>query len=208
MKAEHHGNQPSTFGYRSQTGHPIRRDRSPLRQARPAACRTLRLDAATRIMCPDAEPELIRPRKPSRRGCDWFGRRTCSASSLTYCTNPEQPLSPPQLAQAIMVHKGMDVWRRQRPAARGGHGQGRAAPPGGADCGEGRGRLAGFGSVLVRNLGRPDGSRAPWDRESGEGEPQPAPFSSLASDDQSAQFDPDLARQPPGEVRIRTIGGR
>ena len=32
------------------------------------------LDAAIRIMCPDAEPELIRPRKPSRKGCDWFGR--------------------------------------------------------------------------------------------------------------------------------------
>ena len=25
------------------------------------------LDAAIRIMCPDAEPELIRPRKPSRK---------------------------------------------------------------------------------------------------------------------------------------------
>jgi hypothetical protein len=33
------------------------------------------LDAAIRIMCPDAEPELIRPRKPSRNGCDWFGRQ-------------------------------------------------------------------------------------------------------------------------------------
>ena len=32
------------------------------------------LDAAIRIMCPDAEPELIRPKKPSRKGCDWFGR--------------------------------------------------------------------------------------------------------------------------------------
>ena len=31
------------------------------------------LDAAIRIMCPDAEPELIRPRKPSHNGCDWFG---------------------------------------------------------------------------------------------------------------------------------------
>ena len=33
------------------------------------------LDAAIRIMCPEAEPELIRPRKPSRKGCDWFGRQ-------------------------------------------------------------------------------------------------------------------------------------
>ena len=32
------------------------------------------LDAAIRIMCPDADPELIRPRKPSRKGCDWFER--------------------------------------------------------------------------------------------------------------------------------------
>ena len=33
------------------------------------------LDAAIRIMCPVAEPELIRPKKPSRKGCDWFGRQ-------------------------------------------------------------------------------------------------------------------------------------
>ena len=42
--------------------------------AREAALDQLRadlvhLDAAIRIMCPEAEPELIRPRKPSRKGC-------------------------------------------------------------------------------------------------------------------------------------------
>ena len=48
--------------------------------ARAAALDQLRadlahLDAAIRIMCPDAEPEPTRPRKPSRKGCDWFGRQ-------------------------------------------------------------------------------------------------------------------------------------
>ena len=48
-------------------------------QARAAALDQLRadlvhLDAAIRIMCPAAEPELIRPRKPSQ-GCDRFGRQ-------------------------------------------------------------------------------------------------------------------------------------
>jgi hypothetical protein len=32
------------------------------------------LDAAIRILCPEARPELIKPKVPGRRGCDWFGR--------------------------------------------------------------------------------------------------------------------------------------
>ena len=32
------------------------------------------LDAAIRIMCPDAEPTGSGPTKPSRKGCDRFGR--------------------------------------------------------------------------------------------------------------------------------------
>ena len=48
--------------------------------ARAGALDQLRADlahlvAAIRIMYPDAEPELIRAKKPSRKGCDWFGRQ-------------------------------------------------------------------------------------------------------------------------------------
>src|SRR5688572_169929 len=32
------------------------------------------LDAAIRVLCPEARPKLIKPKVPGRRGCDWFGR--------------------------------------------------------------------------------------------------------------------------------------
>ena len=56
-------------------------------EARAAALGQLRaglahLDAATRIMCPVAEPELIRPRKPSRKAVTGLGDRSCPGSSL------------------------------------------------------------------------------------------------------------------------------
>ena len=67
------------------------------------------LDAAIRIMCPDAEPELIRPRKPSRKGCDWFGRQELPRLVLESLRDAEQPLSCLQLARAVMARKGMDA---------------------------------------------------------------------------------------------------
>ena len=67
------------------------------------------LDAAIRIMCPDAEPELIRPSKPSGKGCDWFGRQELPRLIFEELHHTEQPLSPQQLAQAVMVRKGMDA---------------------------------------------------------------------------------------------------
>ena len=66
------------------------------------------LDAAIRIMCPEAEPELIRPRKPSRKGCDWFGRQELLRMVLECARGAEQPLSTLELARAVMVRKGMD----------------------------------------------------------------------------------------------------
>ena len=70
--------------------------------ARAAALDQLRadlvhLDAAIRIMCPDAEPELIRPQKPSRKGCDWFGRQELPRLILGSLRGAEQPLSASRL---------------------------------------------------------------------------------------------------------------
>jgi hypothetical protein len=65
------------------------------------------LDAAIRIMCPDAEPELIRPRKPSRKGCDWFGRQELPRLALETLRAAEQPLSCAELALIVMERKGL-----------------------------------------------------------------------------------------------------
>ena len=67
------------------------------------------LDAAIRIMCPEAEPELIRPRKPSRRGCDWFGRQELPRLILDALRDNGQPLSCDGIARAVMARKGMDA---------------------------------------------------------------------------------------------------
>ena len=82
--------------------------------AREAALDQLRadlahLDAAIRIMCPDAEPELIRPRKPSRKGCDWFGRQELPRLILAGLRTAEQPLSAVELALIVMECKGLPV---------------------------------------------------------------------------------------------------
>jgi hypothetical protein len=71
-------------------------------EALAARCDQLRadlahLDAAARIMCPDAEPELIRPKKPSRKGCDWFGRQELPRVILGSLRASEQPLSSKRL---------------------------------------------------------------------------------------------------------------
>ena len=81
--------------------------------ARSAALDQLRadlahLDAAIRIMCPDAEPELIQPKKPSRKGCDWFGRQELPRLILA-TLRAEQLLSPTEIARAVMACKGLDA---------------------------------------------------------------------------------------------------
>ena len=67
------------------------------------------LDAAIRLMCPDAEPELIRPRKPSKKGCDWFGRQELTRLLLGQLRDAEQPLSTAEIARNVMACKGMDT---------------------------------------------------------------------------------------------------
>ena len=64
-------------------------------------------DAASRIMCPDAEPELIRPKKPSRKGCDWFGRQELPRLVLGALRGAEQPLSCAEIALSVMERKGL-----------------------------------------------------------------------------------------------------
>ena len=67
------------------------------------------LDAAIRIMCPEAEPDLIRPKRPSRKGCDWFGRQELPRLILDALRDNGQPLSCDGIARAVMARKGMDA---------------------------------------------------------------------------------------------------
>src|SRR3954447_23952124 len=67
------------------------------------------LDAAIRILCPDAEPELIRSRKPSRKGCDWFGRQELPRLVLERIREAEKPLSTVEIAREVMLCKGVVV---------------------------------------------------------------------------------------------------
>src|SRR3954447_19783020 len=83
-------------------------------EALSARCGQLRadlahLDAAIRIMDPAAEPDLIRPRKPSRKGCDWFGRQELPRLVLEGLRQSERPLSAMEIARGVMACKGMVV---------------------------------------------------------------------------------------------------
>ena len=107
--------------------------------AREAALDQLRadlahLDAAIRIMCPDAEPELIRPKKPSRKGCDWFGRGELARWIMDVLRGATEPVGSTEIARTIMERKGLPAGDA---VACGGHGQGRAAQARGEDGGEG-----------------------------------------------------------------------
>lgn len=67
------------------------------------------LDAAIRIMSPDTDPEAIRPKKPSRKGCDWFGRGELARMVLDVLREAQGPLSSTEIARAIMERKGLPV---------------------------------------------------------------------------------------------------
>ena len=67
----------------------------------------LHLDAAIRILCPEAQPELIKPRRPSRKGCDWFGRGELGRLVLDALRDAPEPLGSMALARAVMERKGM-----------------------------------------------------------------------------------------------------
>jgi hypothetical protein len=67
------------------------------------------LDAAIRIVAPEAQPELIKPKRPSRRGCDWFGRGELGRMVLDTLRNAPEPLGSMALARVAMERKGMVV---------------------------------------------------------------------------------------------------
>ena len=48
-----------------------------------------------------------RPRKPSRKGCDWFGRQELPRLILELLRAAERPLSCDELSRSIMVAKGL-----------------------------------------------------------------------------------------------------
>jgi hypothetical protein len=65
------------------------------------------LDAAIRILCPDARPELIKPKIPGRRGADWFGRGELGRMVLDTLRRSAAPLHVETIASAIMDAKGL-----------------------------------------------------------------------------------------------------
>jgi hypothetical protein len=77
-----------------------------MRQTDPKSA-LVHLDAAIRIMCPEAEPELIKPKRPSRKGCDWFGRGELGRLVLDALRDAPEPLGSMALARVVMERKGM-----------------------------------------------------------------------------------------------------
>jgi hypothetical protein len=65
------------------------------------------LDAAIRIVCPEAQPEMIRPKRPSRRGCDWFGRGELGRLMLDVLRDAAEPLGSMAIARAVVERKSM-----------------------------------------------------------------------------------------------------
>ena len=62
----------------------------------------MHLDAAIRIMDPDAVPELIAPKLPRPQGCDWFGRGELSRMVLDVLREAARPLSSVEIARAVL----------------------------------------------------------------------------------------------------------
>jgi hypothetical protein len=66
------------------------------------------LDATIRLLCPDAEPELVKPKKPGRKDCDWFGRGELGRLALDVLRDAAEPWGSLRLARAVMERKGME----------------------------------------------------------------------------------------------------
>lgn len=66
------------------------------------------LDAAIRIMDPNAEPELIPVKLPRPKGCDWFGRGELARMVLDVLREAARPLSSTEIARAVLAAKGME----------------------------------------------------------------------------------------------------
>jgi hypothetical protein len=65
------------------------------------------LDAAIRLLAPESYPELIPPKKPSRKGCDWFGRGELGRLVLDVLRDAQEPLPTQDVAWAVMERRGM-----------------------------------------------------------------------------------------------------
>jgi hypothetical protein len=65
------------------------------------------LDAAIRLLAPERCPELIPPKKPSRKGCDWFGRGELGRLVLDVLREAQEPLQAQAVARAVMEWRGM-----------------------------------------------------------------------------------------------------
>lgn len=66
------------------------------------------LDAAIRIMSPETDPEAIRPKKPSRKGYDWFGRGELARTVLDVLREAQGSLSSMEIAHAVLFAKSME----------------------------------------------------------------------------------------------------
>jgi hypothetical protein len=66
------------------------------------------LDAAIRIMDPDAEPELIPAKRTNAKGCDWFGRGELARMVLDALREAARPLSSTEIARAVLAAKGVE----------------------------------------------------------------------------------------------------
>jgi hypothetical protein len=66
-------------------------------------------DAAIRILCPEARPELIKPKVPGRRGCDWLGRGELGRMVLDTLRQATAPMQVRAIARAIVAAKRLPV---------------------------------------------------------------------------------------------------
>lgn len=66
------------------------------------------LHAAIRILSPGVDPAAIRPKRPSRRGCEWFGRSELGRLMLEVLRDAREPLSAVAVAREVMERRGLD----------------------------------------------------------------------------------------------------
>jgi hypothetical protein len=65
------------------------------------------LDAAIQLLAPTTYPELIPPKKPSRKGCYWFGRGELGRLVLDVLREAQEPMRSVDVARVVMERRGM-----------------------------------------------------------------------------------------------------
>jgi hypothetical protein len=73
------------------------------------------LHAAIRIRDPDANPAAIKPKRPNRRGCPWFGHGEVGRLMLDALREAVEPLTSAGAARRIMERRGLDPGGRVAP---------------------------------------------------------------------------------------------